>query len=60
MIFRDMYVSGEFFTELYDALRNTKSLIRSDLYDEPCSILKDDFLITIWLLILQMEEMMDC
>lgn len=58
MIFRNMHVSAEFLTELYDVLRNTKTLLRSDLYDESCSICKENFLIDVWLLILQMEDMM--
>ena len=41
MKFKDKYVSGEFLAEIYDNLLCTKSLLRSDLYDEPSGIIRE-------------------
>lgn len=57
MTFKDSYVSGEFLARLYDSLYNSRSIIRSDLYDVPCSFSKDDFQIDLFILLLEMEDL---
>ena len=55
MTFKDSYISGDFLARLYDALYDSRCVIRSDLYDEPCSLSKDDFQIDLFILLLEME-----
>lgn len=57
MTFNDVYVSGEFLARLYDAIYDARSIIRCDLYDEPCSFSKDDFQIDLFILLLEMEDL---
>lgn len=57
MTFKDSYVSGEFLSRLYDALCDSRSVIRSDLYDDPCILSKDDFQIDLFVLLLEMEDL---
>ena len=57
MKFGDKYVSGFFLSQLYHGLEDCRCLLRSFLYDEPCSLEIKDVEMELFVLLLQMEEM---
>ena len=57
MRFQDTYISGQFLSKLYEALRDSRSLIRSDLYGLPSEVLKEDFQGDIFVLLLELEDL---
>lgn len=59
MIFSDRYVSGPFLLQLYNALRKSRCLVRSDVYDEPFPDDLTEFDCDLLVLISQIEDLVN-
>ena len=59
MTFKDTYISGPFLARLYDALRDSRGFLRSELYSDPCPKPLGDFDEELFRLLLIMEEISD-
>lgn len=59
MIFKDTYVSGPFLLKLYYALQKSRQLVRSDVYSEPFPDDLGEFDVDLFVLLLQLEDMVN-